>query len=163
MQYAVGAIQFWWIWFKTCIDELGLEKALIIEKKAEARWGEFAVKLMKEIFQVPTGQDVIAFKQHWDTYADIYDMKTTWLEVTSRKAVMIIEHCPFWKQLPAEIKRHDEYKKAGFCALGCTLDIKNRARTINPEMTVVLAKSVPRGDNYCEFIIECPSNRARMK
>ena len=84
------------------------------------------------------------------------EMEMEIVKATPERAIVRCTKCAWWER----------YKELGFSAELTVCDAGHQAYTevgfsvINPKLTYNLTKAMPRGDSYCESIIEFKKNKS---
>ena len=84
-----------------------------------------------------------------------------WTEVSDTRATMRVYRCPYFTQMGPELRA------AQPCEMGCSAYLDTAAQRVHPQLrlrgdpeAVGYAKSLPKGDDYCELAVAFVSERS---
>lgn len=131
---------------------LGWEKWLEIANKTWAEAGKKYIPWVKQTFNIPVEDAIGAAKLHIvaATLLTGPEMKSELVEATRERAVIRWTQCGWWERY-IELEQDPEFT---VCHTGHQLWAGEGFPTINSKLTFKLKKSLPKGDPYCEGIIE---------
>ena len=133
---------------KALLDILGEERFYEMEKQIWMEMGK-GIKHIAEVFEL-TGDDAKSVQLIFHFISVVAmgpEMKIEFFELTPERAVTRATECPYWNR----------QKELGIM-LDCPVLDESYTRSIanifNPRLTDCVTKALPRGDSYCEFLME---------
>ena len=132
---------------------MGAEKWTEINVKIFGDAGKQMFQWVKETFNIPVEDAIEAHKLETVAYTLTMgpEFEGEYVEKTPERVVFRCTKCPWWE-------RYKEFEAdPAFTACdkgGHQAWSEEGHRAINPKLTYELAKAMPRGDPYCEVIIE---------
>lgn len=130
----------------------GRETWLEINEKIFGRGGSKFIPMVKENFNIPVEDAIGAAKLHIvaETLLTGPEAETAIVEDSKGRVVYRTTKCAWWER----------WKEFGVDPTLLRCDTTHQAwdeeglKTINQKLTHKITKALPRGDSYCEFIIE---------
>ena len=131
----------------------GAEKWIEINVKIFGDAGKLLFPMFKKMFNIPVEDAIEAHKLETVTYTLMMgpEFEVEYVEKTPKRVVTRTTKCPWWERYK-EFEADPAFTacdKGGHQAWG-----EEGHKVINPKLTYKLAKAMPRGDPYCEVIIE---------
>jgi hypothetical protein len=148
---------------------LGMEKGIIAPVRAWEKfleinakiWGESGRKFLpwvEQMFNMPV-DDVIGTAKLRSVAATLVigpELKYEFVEETRDRIVIKTPICT-WMERLKELIENPEYihiPDLSSCAAGCQAWNEEGLKAIDPKLNFKLTKAMPRGDPYCEIVIE---------
>ena len=76
------------------------------------------------------------------------EFKFETVEATAQRAVITLTAGPWWN------RRQELGISEDLCSVACAAFWDALTRSLNPKLTVKLTKAIPRGDPYCEWVLQ---------
>ncbi len=131
---------------------LGLEKYLEINTKIWGDSGKITFPLFKDMFGIPVEDAVGAIKLA-TVVAQLLqgpEFESEIVEATPERAVWRIHKCAWWERY----KENEVKPEFVPCVNAHQAWGEEGVKAISPKLTYTLLKAMPRGDPYCEAVIE---------
>jgi hypothetical protein len=134
---------------KALLDELGQERYNQV-------WGQIWSQLGTASKQIAdalgvTGDDAKSIAETGMFVTTVSmgpEVKVGTVEATSKKAVLRNTECPYWNRMK-ELGISDD-----ICSVADPAYFNGFCKSLNPNVTVTLIKSMPQGDPHCEWVYE---------
>jgi len=134
------------------IPIVGKEKWQEITDNIFGGGGKMAFPQIKEAFNIPV-EDAIGAYKLYQTVAQLQmgpESEFEYVEETPERVVVRYTKCPWWERAK-ELGVKPEFR---ICPDGHQAWGDEGLKAINPKFTHKVTKAMPKGDPYCEVIIE---------
>ena len=127
---------------------LDILKFYEVEKQIWTELGK-GIKQIADVFEL-TGEDAKSVQEivrFVSVVAMGPELKIEFIELTPERAVTRATECPYWN-------RQKELGIKLDCPVLDEVYASSIAKIFNPKLTYCVVKALPRGDSYCEFLME---------
>ena len=130
---------------------VGKDRSIEIDVKMSGEGGKTFIPMIKEAFKIPV-EDAVGAANVAAVAAVLSmgpEMEGERIEETEKRVVDRVTKCPWWERAK-EFGITAQYD----CVPGCSAWCEEGLKAINPKLTFKVTKALPRGDPYCESVIE---------